>query len=207
MGYQPPIQFDRQKFKEVILYICARTARDRLGAVKLNKTLYYSDMLQFAFTGHPITGAKYRKRPFGPTADDVLPALRGLVKEGALKIETEKYFGYTKTIYVPLREPDESQLHESERSLLNDAIEFVCNQNTAKTISEFSHNMAWEMVTMGEEIPYHSAFSLFPLEVSLEATDWANSVAPEIEAERSKRPEMDYETFAAFRSRVHEARR
>lgn len=207
MGYDPPIQFDRQKFKEVVLYVCARTARDRLGAVKLNKTLYYSDMLQFAFTGHPITGAKYRKRPFGPTADGVLPALRALVSEGAVRIETERYFGYTKTIYVPLRDPDVSQIPESERSLLDDAIEFVCNQNTAKTISEFSHNKAWEMVTMGEEIPYQSAFSLFPLEVSLEATDWASSVAPEIEAERSKRPELGYESFAAFRSRVQEARR
>lgn len=203
MGYQPPIQFDRQKFKEVVLYICQKAARDRLGGVKLHKTLYYADMVQFAFTGRPITGSRYRKRPFGPTSDDLLPALRALVNEGALRIETENYYGYRKNVYVSLREPDLAGIPEDELALINESLDFVCNKNSAKTISEFSHNDAWEMAIMGEELPYHTAFSLFPTQVSLEAMEWAASVVPEIEAARSESPPaVGHESFEAFRSRL-----
>jgi hypothetical protein len=38
------MQFDRAKLKAVILYTCAKCEASKLGAVKLNKVLYYGDI-------------------------------------------------------------------------------------------------------------------------------------------------------------------
>lgn len=198
----PTVQFDRLKFKQLVLYICANCAPDRLGAVKLHKILYLADMVQFALEGRPIVGSTYIKRPLGPTSLHLLPVLRELQNEGAIRVSVADYFNYRKTSYHPLRDADTSSFSGDEIALVADVIDFVANQNTAKTISDFSHNRAWELAEYGEEIPYHSAFALFPTEPSGEALEWAHSVVGEIEAARTERPAVDYETFAAFRSRV-----
>jgi hypothetical protein len=86
-------------------------------------------------------------------------------------------------------------------------IEFVCLNNSAKTISEFSHNRAWEIAKFGDVIPYNSVFSIFPTQVSLEAMDWARDEVEKLEAEGSLTDTVGSVTFADFRSRVLEARR
>ncbi|MGH6874164.1 MAG: type II toxin-antitoxin system antitoxin SocA domain-containing protein, partial [Aestuariivirgaceae bacterium] len=66
------MQFDREKYKAVILYTCVRCEAHQLGSVKLHKVLYYADMLHYAHVGAPMTGSTYRKRPHGPTSDELL---------------------------------------------------------------------------------------------------------------------------------------
>src|ERR1051325_2665856 len=177
-------QLDRGKFKEVVLFVARLCDPARLGAVKLHKVLYFSDMLSFAFWGHPVTGSTYRKRDFGPTSDYLLSALRELQRDEAIRVSNVDYFGFRKAGYIALREPDLSRLTSEEQDLITDVVDFVANQNTAKTISEFSHNRAWEMAAFGEVIPYHTAFALFPAEVGPETIEWATAVAGEIEADR-----------------------
>src|SRR5438445_488262 len=108
------MQFNRAKFKDVILYTCHKCDSSKLGAVKLNKVLYFSDMIRYAWTGGPVTGATYRKRKHGPTTDSLLPALRELSAERKLEIHDVNYFGFTKKEYVPLTEPDISRLSKEE---------------------------------------------------------------------------------------------
>jgi hypothetical protein len=199
---KPAVQFDRTKLKELILFICSNCEPSQLGAVKLHKILYLADMLMFAFEGSAITGSVYVKREFGPTSRHLLSALRELQRENAIRVGSATYFRFRKSVYLPEREPDLSIFTEGEISLVTDVIDFIANHNTAKTISEFSHNRAWEMAEFGAEIPYHTAFALFPSQVSHEAIEWAASVAGEVEAERSQRPAMDYESLADFRSRM-----
>jgi hypothetical protein len=175
--------------------------------VKLHKILYLSEMLQFAFEGHAIAGSVYVKRVFGPTSRELLSVLRELEREEAIRIGSVDYFRFRKAVYLPQRDPDLSLFTANELTLIRDVIDFVANHNTAKTISEFSHNRAWEMAEFGAEIPYHTAFALFPVGVSEEAVEWATSVSGEIETERSQRPAMDYESFADFRSRMQADRR
>jgi hypothetical protein len=198
----PAVQFNRAKFKELILFVCRNCEPPKLGAVKLHKILYLSDMLWFAFEGRAITGSAYIKREFGPTSRHLLSALRELQRESAILVSNDVYFRFRKATYLPNREPDLTLFTEEEIALVRDVIDFVANHNTAKTISEFSHNRAWEMAEFGAEISYHTAFALFPSTVSEEATEWAASVAGEVEAERSQRPAMDHESFADFRSRM-----
>ncbi len=200
------MQFDRAKLKAVILYTCSKCDSSDLGAVKLHKVLYYADMLRYAAVGNSVTGATYRKRPLGPTCDQLLPTLRELGSEGAINIRESDYFGYRKKEYVALREPEMARLSGEEVELINEVIEFVCANNTAKTISEYSHNRAWEMVEFSQVIPYSSVLHLFPTQVSNEALEWGAGLAEEIADQRSKTNPMDYVDFTAFRSRVLQAR-
>lgn len=195
------MQFDRAKLKTAILYTCAKCEPSQLGAVKLHKVLYYADMLHYAHMGTPLTGATYRKRPHGPTCDNLLPTLRELARAGAIEIREVDYFGYRKKEYVALQCPEIERLSAAETALLNDVIGFVCFANTAKTISEYSHNRAWELAEFGEVLPYNSVFHLFPTQVSLEALEWASAEADQIEAERSQGNALGDVDYAVFRRR------
>lgn len=199
------MQFDREKLKTVILYICAQSHQSNLGAVKLNKVLYYADMIHYAHVGTPITGATYRKRAFGPVCENLLSILRELQKEGRLEIRETDYFGYRKKEYIARVAADASRLSEGERVLLNEVIDFVCDNNTAKTISEFSHNRAWEMAEFGDVIPYTSSFLLYPTQVSPEAMEWAaQEVKSGVLAEEEA---LECVPVEDFRARILEARR
>ncbi len=201
MSGRTMVQFDRRKFREAVLHICEIGGTARLGAIKLHKALYFADMIRYATTGAPLTGATYRKRPLGPTADYLLSALKDLASEGRLEVRTDNYFGYAKRTYIPLQPANTSVFDMDELALLKEVTGFVCGQ-TAKEISEFSHNAAWEAAQMGDELPYYTAYALFPSQVSIEAIEWAEGAAAGVEDERSKGHSADYPTFADFRSRV-----
>src|SRR5690242_6938392 len=126
------MQFDRAKLKAVILYTCSKCDSSQLGAVKLHKVLYFADMLHYAHVGAPITGATYRKRSFGPTCDQLLSTVSDLVRDRQLEMKEVEYFGFWKKEYVPLVAPETERLSQTERSLLDEVIEFVCRNNTAK---------------------------------------------------------------------------
>jgi uncharacterized phage-associated protein len=195
-------QFDRSKFKEMVLYICENTDASDLGSVKLHKTLYFSDMMKYVWDGAPISGEMYRKSPLGPTSHHLYWTLKQLEQEEALQIKETEYFGYLKKEYITKRNADRTRFSGSELQLIDEVIDFVCRNNTAKEISEISHTRAWELAKLGAEIPYHSAFAIFPHFPSDEGVDWAYKQGEEIEAERSRSDPMDYEQFAAFRRRV-----
>jgi hypothetical protein len=196
------MQFDREKLKAVILYACSKCEPAQLGAVKLHKLLFYADMVHYAETGTPITASTYRKRPYGPTNSELLGSLREMAASGDITISTVEYFGFNKKQYSANRLPNLERLSGAETALLDEVIDFVCRNNSAKTISEFSHSRPWELVEFDEVIPYHSALHLFPNQVSLEAFEWATDQVGEIEAEKSRGASLGYEDFASFRERV-----
>jgi Antitoxin SocA-like, Panacea domain len=195
-------QFDRRKFKEMVLYICAKCEASNLGSVKLHKTLYFSDMLRYAWNGSPISGETYQKSPLGPTSRHLHWTLKQLESEQAINVRTVDYFGYRKQEYIAKRNPETSYFSGDELSLMDEIIDFVCKNNTAKDVSALSHTRAWELAAPGAEIPYHTAFLIFPQIVSAEAFEWAKSTEAEIEAERSKSDPLGYPPFADFRARV-----
>jgi len=200
------MQLDMAKLENVVLYVCHTVGGGRLGAVKLHKVLYFSDMLFYAEFGQSITGSTYRKRPYGPTCDELLKALRSLERKGAVRIENVDYFGYAKKQYEANVVPDAKSLTNAELAIINEVAEFVCNDNSARTISEFSHNRAWENVEFGEIIKYNSVFSIFPTEVSQEAIEWAQGEAAKIADERSSKTPVARHDFGDFRNRVLQAR-
>ncbi|RSY88025.1 DUF4065 domain-containing protein [Sphingomonas koreensis] len=195
------MQFDRSKLEAVILRTCNACPAEKLGAVKLHKVLYFLDMLHYAQEGVPVTGATYRKRPFGPTCAQLLPALRDMEKERLLDIREVEYYGLRKKEYVPRETEKAGVLNDNEVALLDEVIEFVCERNTAKTISDYSHQLPWEMVEFGAVIPYETALMLYPVQVSPEAFEAAEDGAKEVEAVRSSNI-LEFPLLSSLRSRV-----
>ncbi|MBZ9736344.1 SocA family protein [Mesorhizobium sp. CA18] len=203
------INFSRDKLRAAVLHVIGQCKPDRLGAVKLHKVLYYSDMLTFLDTGQPVTGAEYRKRPFGPTCDAVLSVLDELARTGDVSIERVDYHGFLKKQFKLNGSPDTNQLSADEKTTLNEMVDFVCNNNSAKTISDFSHDMVWEMVEFGDIIPYHNAIHLIPNIASPDAVAWGEAEAEKIAGHRSKSQNSPLAGIdsGAFRSRLVELSR
>lgn len=195
-------QFDRTKFAELALYIAWKCPAEKLGAVKFNKVFYYADMLHYVMTGQPITGATYKRRERGPTTDQLLHALRDLSRDGSLKISEVPFYGFRKMEYRAQREPDLTRFSAEEIALVDDMIQFVCDGHTAKDITELSHNLAWESTEPDHEIPYFTAFLMYPMQVSEAALDAAQSEAPAIEAERQKQNALGYPLFRDLRASI-----
>jgi uncharacterized phage-associated protein len=150
---------DMLRLEEAILFICS-TARpeDQLGAVKLNKILYYADMVNFAQTGKSITGATYVKRERGPAPKEVVEAINNLKTAKRLETRDVSIFDKTRRQFDALDEPQFKVFQHEELKLINDMIGFVCGFN-AREISDISHTVVWEVAEMGEELPYHSFFA------------------------------------------------
>jgi len=176
---QETFQFDREKFKDVIHFVCTRCETAELGRVKLHKILYFADMLHFLSAGRPLTGCEYQKQQFGPTAKHLNWAIGQLRSEGRVRCERRDFFGFAKDDFVSMREPDSKRLSSDEHALLNEVIDFVCAR-TAREISELSHSAAWEMVKFGEVIPYFSALFLAPSETTEEDVAWAEATVKEL---------------------------
>ncbi len=198
--------FDKEKLKAVILHTCETCKPSKLGAVKMHKVLYFADMLRYANVARSITGSTYRKRPLGPTCDQLLEALSELQSNELLEIKTVDYFGYQKKEYVAKVKANTNQLSKDEIVLLDEVIKFVCDSNSAQTISEYSHNRAWEMVAFGDEIGYNSVFNIFPLEVSNETKEWAIAEVKRLEAQRQPKTPLGGKILGKFRDLVFQGR-
>jgi hypothetical protein len=142
------------KFKAMIHYICDRCGDPaRLGAIKLNKVAWFSDVIAFLELGSDITGERYVKQKFGPVPKSILPTLRQLVTEGAMRIDEVEYFGHWKKQFVVLQPYNGSLLSDEERGVVDKVMEFVCDGHTATSISEATHDAIWKIADIGEQIP------------------------------------------------------
>ena len=153
--------FNQDKFKTLVHYVCWRCSDDpaSLGAVKLNKILWFSDVIAFAERGAPITGARYVKQKFGPVPKALLPVLRILEWAGDLRIEEVEYYGRRKRQYVALNEPDISTFSKDEVRVMDEVIEAVTKGHTAASISDLTHDDIWKLAEIGEEIPLHTVLA------------------------------------------------
>ena len=170
------MNFDRAKFKTLVHYICDRSADpQRLGAVKLNKILWFSDMFHFAETGTPLTGESYVKQQRGPVPRHVLETLRELQRDGSLAVR-EPEFGGACREFFSLKKPALDQFTAEQISLVDRLLSEICNNHTARSISEATHDALWEMAATGEEIPYE-AFLAFNLRGDVDEDDvrWARA--------------------------------
>lgn len=80
----------------------------------------------------------------------------------------------------------------------------MCDQNTARTISELSHTKAWELAEYGDELPYTSAFRLLPTQVSEDSFEWASEQESLVAAIESNKGTMGVVPFGALRARILE---
>jgi len=177
---------DAEKLKAVLLHVCKNVDPANLGKVKLHKILYFSDMLWYMQTGQPMTGVQYQKQEFGPMARGLNTILKQLEGDGHLRVQRRNFYGFEKTdFHVTGAAPDLSnRLSSEELELLVTVTEFVC-EKSAKEISELSHNAAWHVASMGENIPYFSAYGWWPNAVTDQDLAVAASIVATLPAKDS----------------------
>ena len=133
--------------------------------------------------GKPITGETYVKRQHGPVPKHILLVIDELVTDGKIARGRVDNFVYLKNEYIALLPAEKNIFSGSEVAVIDDAFNHVCIENTAKSISEETHGVIWQLAEMGEEIPYHAVFASTVGEVDEDDMEWAK--------QRSRRHKQD----------------
>jgi len=176
------MKFNYEKFKTLVHYICHTADRDELGATKLNKILWYSDIISYVNSGKPLTGSVYIKRQFGPVPRDILRALEDLSDEGKMVVRDVPFFRDKKREFVSLADPDVSRFKAPEIALVADILHLICHHHTAESISELTHDTIWELAEIGEEIPYCAIYGAPLGEINEDDIRWAKESIAKDEA-------------------------
>jgi hypothetical protein len=147
------------KFKNVLLYILERCAgKPNVGETVLYKLLYFSDFNYYELYEEHLTGAKYRKLPYGPVPQKLDTIIGQMIEKGQLQRVKTEYHGYPQTRYLPLEKADLTELKASEKDIMDRVIEQMSDWSAA-AISNYSHkDMPWLASKEGEEINYELAF-------------------------------------------------
>lgn len=153
----PKLKVD--KFKNVLLYILEKCAgKPNVGETVLYKLLYFSDFNYYELYEEHLTGAKYRKLPYGPVPQKLDNIINQMIEKGQLQRVKTDYHGYPQTRYLPLEKADLTELRASEKEIIDKVIEQLSDWSAA-AISNYSHkDMPWLASKEGEEINYELAF-------------------------------------------------
>lgn len=147
------------KFKNVLLYILEKCAgKPNVGETVLNKLLYFSDFNYYEVYEEHLTGAVYRKLPYGPVPQNMDSVLDQMVRKGELKRVKTNYYGLPQTRYIPLIKSDLTQLRASEKEVIDKVIDQMSDWS-GTAISNYSHkDMPWLASKEGEYIDYELVF-------------------------------------------------
>jgi len=153
----PKLQIN--KFKNVLLYILEHCAgKPNVGETVLYKLLYFSDFNYYEIYEEHLTGAKYRKLPYGPVPQKLDTIIGQMIDKGQLKRVKTTYHGFPQTRYLPLVKADLTQLKASEKEVIDRVIEQMSDWSAAM-ISDYSHqDLPWEVTEEGKDISYELAF-------------------------------------------------
>ena len=147
------------KFKNVLLYILERCAgKPNVGETVLYKLLYFSDFNYYELYEEHLTGAKYRKLPYGPVPQKLDTMIGQMMDKGQIKRIKTEYYDKIQTRYIPLAKADLTTLKASEKEVIDRVIQQMSDWSAA-AISNYSHkDMPWLASKEGEEINYELAF-------------------------------------------------
>ncbi len=147
------------KLKNVLLYILERCAgKPNVGETVLYKLLYFSDFNYYEQYEEHLTGASYRKLPFGPVPQKLDLVINGMIDDKQLKRIKTEFHGYPQIRYLPLEKADLTELKASEKDVIDRVIDQMSDWS-ASAISNYSHkDLPWEVTDEGREISYELAF-------------------------------------------------
>ena len=147
------------KFKNVLLYILERCAgKPNVGETVLYKLLYFSDFNYYELYEEHLTGAKYRKLPYGPVPQKFDSIIGQMMEHGQIQRIKTEYFYKIQTRYIPLAKSNLTELKASEKEVIDRVIEQLSDWSAA-AISNYSHkDIPWLASKEGEEINYELAF-------------------------------------------------
>lgn len=147
------------KFKDILLYILEKCAgKPNVGETLLYKLLYFADFNYYELYEEHLSGAEYRKLPYGPVPQKLDSIINQMLASKQLKRFKVDYHGYLQTRYIPLTKPNLSSLNANEKDTIDKVIDQYSDWS-ASAISDYSHkDMPWLATKDGEAIDYELAF-------------------------------------------------
>lgn len=147
------------KLKNVLLYILERCAgKPNVGETVLYKLLYFSDFNYYELYEEHLTGARYRKLPYGPVPQKLDAIIAQMIERKQIQRIKTQYHGYPQTRYIPLQKASLTQLKASEMEVLDRVIAQLSDWSAA-AVSKYSHkDLPWLATKEGDEIDYELAF-------------------------------------------------
>lgn len=103
----------------------------------------------------------------------ILPVLRELEDEGAISVRDALHFGKRKKEYIVHVPVSEDFLSREELEIVRSVIRYVCDEHTAKSVSDASHDHIWKVAEDGELIPHFTVFAK-PGKITEEHRKWAH---------------------------------
>lgn len=153
---------NREKYQEVILYLCKKLGGEIKGKKKLAKLLYFADFDFYEKNGRPITGDAYFALPMGPFPTTLEKITQTMEKAGELKITSAEEYGpqYAPTeIYRCCPKCQASTHLSDEEKQMLDRVAKKYGALTGKQLEELSHQEAPYVATdPQQEIPYELAY-------------------------------------------------
>ena len=147
------------KFKNILLYILERcSGKPNVGETVLYKLLYFSDFNFYEIYEEHLTGAQYRKLPYGPVPQKLDSLIDQMIKDGLLQRIKAEYHGYPQTRYIPMDKADLTNMTAAEKDVIDRVIDRFSDWS-ASAISEYSHrDLPWKATDDGDIIDYELAF-------------------------------------------------
>jgi hypothetical protein len=106
----------------------------------------------YSLTGQSITGETYTRGEFGPVPEHIRPICKELARERVIKETKEGKL----TRIVALKPAQPTWFTSAELQTINWWSEHVAKDHTAGSISEQSHDYAWEIAKEGENLPLYA---------------------------------------------------
>ena len=156
-----------EKLKACIAYACSKDGdqEGKLDHIKLNKVMWYSDAASYMETGKSISDVRYIRKPNGPVARLMSPAMEELQQLG--QISGGKKFDERRGMWIDTYEYVGGELpagqclaalSAEEKAYIDHAFKGVCNHDTP-AISDRTHGEIWELAQNGEDLPLYAMFA------------------------------------------------
>jgi len=137
-------EMDSQRLKGIVRYICGRSREQPLRVAQIHHILWRADGETYVRLGRAIVAEEYVRQFDGPRSLHLDAALDELKREAYLEIRTAQ--SNIEVVHVLAQgAPDIAFLSESERRILDEAIERVVG-----TSQDFSQGRPWEVRDSGD---------------------------------------------------------
>lgn len=186
---QGDVMANENKLADVAHYVIAHCPPDKLGATKLNKVLWYADVVFYRMHGKTITGADtYEKRQFGPVPIGINAVLRKLEMAGAIVERKTPTPAGLRREFVWITPPQVEKFTAEEIETLRDIMSAICDGHSAASISELTHDALWDETEIGLPMSI-KAGAVIPGEITPDAIEWAKGAFNEYRAAGNRVPD------------------
>lgn len=152
-------QLNAGKLKNVLLYLLEHCAgKPNIGEVILKKLLYFCDFNYYERFEEHLTGAIYKKKPYGPAPEQLDGIINQMIADGILKRVKTTYRNFPQIRYMPLEKADLTKLSAAEKSVIDNVIQQMSDWQSNMITDYTHHDTPWLATNEGDIISYNLVF-------------------------------------------------